>query len=40
MAGDIIVHFGVHFETEWGNKDEDAFVVTVVSAAGDAAVDA
>ena len=35
----MIVHFGVHFETEWGDEDEDAFVVTVVSIAKDAAVD-
>ena len=39
-ACDVAVNFGVHFETEGGGEDEDAFVVAVVSTAEDAVVDA
>ena len=37
---DVVVHLIIHFKTEGGVKDEDAFVVAVISAAEDAAVDA
>ena len=40
VACDVVVHLVVHFKTEGGEKDEDAFVVAVISAAEDAVVDA
>ena len=40
VACDVVVHLIIYFKTEGGVKDEDAFVVAVISAAEDAAVDA